>query len=101
METIRTILKPVIDLKETGAQIKYLRKLNGFSVHELQQIFGFEYPQAIYAWEQGKNVPSIDNLLILAQLFQVELGDLIVSKTVEVSLHCEERAAQFMNKKTA
>ena len=51
---IVTIQKPVVDLKATGAQIKLLRIKNGFSVHDIQTIFGFEYPQAVYAWEQGK-----------------------------------------------
>ena len=52
METIKTFLRPVIDLKGTGAQIKRLRKLRGYSVHDLQVIFGFDYPQTIYDWEQ-------------------------------------------------
>lgn len=93
MESIRTIIKPVIDLEGTGAQIKKLRKTNGFSVHELQEIFGFEYPQAIYAWEQGKNAPSIDNMLILSSLFKVSLGELVVTKQVEVDLGYAERKA--------
>jgi transcriptional regulator with XRE-family HTH domain len=84
METIRTFLRPVIDLQGTGAQIKRLRQLNGFSVHDVQSVFGFDYPQAIYGWESGKNIPTIDNLLVLAQLFNVEIGDLIVTKTIEV-----------------
>ena len=88
METIRTFLKPVIDLQGTGAQIRRLRKLNGFSVHELQQIFGFEYPQAIYAWEQGKNAPTIDNLLVLAQLFKVDISE--INKNTIYSIAMEE-----------
>ena len=51
---IVTIQKPVVDLKATGAKIKLLRIKSGFSVHDIQTIFGFEYPQAVYAWEQGK-----------------------------------------------
>lgn len=51
MENISVISKPIIDLEKTGEQIKRLRTLNGFSVHDIQNIFGFEYPQAIYAWE--------------------------------------------------
>ena len=96
-KTIRTFLKPVIDLQGTGAQIRRLRKINGFSVHELQQIFGFEYPQAIYAWEAGKNAPTIDNLLVLAQLFKVDISEIVVSATIEVSLPCSEHAASCMN----
>lgn len=97
METIRTFLKPVIDIQGTGAQIKRLRKLSGFSVHEVQQIFGFEYPQAVYAWEQGKSIPTIDNLIVLAQLFKVDIEDIIAVNNVEVSIPCSDHAASCMN----
>ena len=85
METIRTFLRPVIDLQGTGAQIKILRQLNGFSVHDLQLVFGFDYPQAIYAWEQGKNIPTIVNLLVLSELFGVEISQIIVTRSIEIS----------------
>ena len=85
METIRTFLRPVIDLQGTGAQIKRLRQLNGFSVRDLQLVFGFDYPQAIYAWEQGKNIPTIDNLLVLSELFGVEISQIIVTRSIEIS----------------
>ena len=93
METIKTFLRPVIDLKGTGAQIKRLRQINGFSVHELQQIFGFEYPQAIYAWEQGKNIPTIDNLLVLSELFDVSISDILVSSKTEIRIYDSEKSA--------
>lgn len=44
MENIRHILRPVVDLQKTGEKIKNLRKNNGFTVHELQELFGFEHP---------------------------------------------------------
>jgi transcriptional regulator with XRE-family HTH domain len=93
METFKTFLKPVIDLKGTGAQIKRLRKLRGYSVHELQLIFGFEYPQAIYAWEQGKNVPTIDNLLVLSYLFGVNISEIVVSSNTEIKIYDAEKTA--------
>ena len=93
METIKTFLRPVIDLKGTGAQIKRLRQINDFSVHELQQIFGFEYPQAIYAWEQGKNIPTIDNLLVLSELFDVSISDIVVSSKTEIRIYDSEKSA--------
>lgn len=85
MENIN-FYKPVIDLEETGKKIKYLRKASGYSVRDIQNVFGFEYPQAVYAWEQGKNIPSIDNLLVLSKLFGVSIEQLIISQTVEVEL---------------
>lgn len=87
MRTI-TIRKPVVDLQATGNKIKELRKEGGFSVRDIQELFGFEYPQAVYAWEQGKNVPTIDNLLVLARLFEVSIEEIVISRTVEVEITC-------------
>lgn len=88
MENRRIFLRPVIDLQATGEKIKKIRKLSGYSVKDLQEIFGFEFPQAIYAWEQGKNVPTIDNLMILAQLYGVQVEDLVSVRNVEIEISC-------------
>lgn len=85
MERIN-FFKPVIDIEATGSQIKFLRKKSGYSVRDIQNIFGFEYPQAVYAWEQGKNIPSIDNLLVLSRLFNVPVEQLVISRNVEVQI---------------
>ncbi|MCQ2591147.1 MAG: helix-turn-helix domain-containing protein [Treponema sp.] len=86
--------KPVIDVQATGNQIKFFRKKSGFSVRDIQDIFGFEYPQAVYAWEQGKNVPTIDNLLVLSQLFGVTMDEMVVTRIVEVEIRCAADKAQ-------
>ncbi len=80
------INKPVLDMQATGAKIKSLRKFNNISVSALQQVFGMANPQAIYNWESGKNMPSIDNLLILAQLFDVAVESLIITNLIEVQV---------------
>lgn len=99
MEKIK-FLKPVIDLKGTGTQIKSLRKESGFSVRDIQEIFGFEFPQAVYSWEQGKNVPTIDNLLVLSKLFKVSMDEIIVTRNVEVDVICSaETAEKICNEK--
>ncbi len=100
MENISVISKPIIDLEKTGEQIKRLRTLNGFSVHDIQNIFGFEYPQAIYAWEQGKSVPTIDNLLILATIFNVAVEEIIITHIVEIELASSVQIAACKNCKT-
>lgn len=79
-----TYNKPVLDLEATGKQIKYLRKSNNISVKTLQEIFFFTNPQSIYNWEAGKNMPSIDNLLVLADLFNVSIEDIVKVKAIEV-----------------
>ncbi len=41
---------PVIDLTATGVNITRLRINAGFTVRDIQDIFGFSTPQAIYKW---------------------------------------------------
>ena len=69
---------PVIDLAATGENIIRLRKAKGYTVAELQEFFGFEAPQAIYKWQQGKTLPSTDNLYALSYLFEVPMEEILV-----------------------
>ena len=69
---------PTIDMVRTGENINKLRKQAGLSVKDLQNIFGFATPQAIYKWQQGAALPSIDNLVGLAAVLQVCIDDILV-----------------------
>ena len=72
---------PVIDMRRTGQNIGRLRKQAGLSVRDLQDIFGFATPQAIYKWQQGAALPTIDNLVVLAAVLQVRVDDILVTDT--------------------
>ena len=72
---------PVIDMVRTGQNIGRLRKQAGLSVKDLQDIFGFATPQAIYKWQQGVALPTIDNLVVLAAVLQVRVDDILVTDT--------------------
>lgn len=69
---------PVINMEKTGENITKLRIEKGLSVKELQQIFGFATPQAIYKWQRGAVLPTVDNLAILADVFEVHIDDILV-----------------------
>ncbi len=69
---------PVIDMVRTGQNIGRLRKQAGLSVRDLQDIFGFATPQAIYKWQQGAALPTLDNLVVLAAVLQVRMDDILV-----------------------
>lgn len=68
---------PTIDMVKTGQNIVKLRQENGLSVKELQDVFGFATPQAIYKWQHGTAMPTVDNLVVLAALFQVSMEDIL------------------------
>ena len=69
---------PVIDMVRTGQNIGRLRKQAGLSVKDLQDVFGFATPQAIYKWQQGATLPTLDNLVVLAAVLQVRMDDILV-----------------------
>ena len=76
---------PVIDLAGTGRSIELHRRQAGLTVRDLQTYFGFEYPQAIYKWQHGECLPTVDNLLALARLLRVPMEDLLVYEDQEAS----------------
>ena len=70
---------PAIDPVKTGDNIAKLRKAAGLSVHDVQVAFGFNSPQAIYKWQNGTALPSVDNLVCLAALLRVRMDDILVT----------------------
>ena len=69
---------PVIDLKKTGENIKRLREARCISVVDLQYFLGLASPQAIYLWQRGVNLPTVDHLYALSRLFKVSMNDILV-----------------------
>lgn len=76
---------PVIDLPMTGAKIDLLRKKANLSVKDIQEVFGFESPQAIYKWINGRNLPTVDNLIILAEIFNVTVDDILGIRYIDIN----------------
>ena len=72
---------PTIDLVATGKNIIKLREESGLSVRDLQNIFGFATPQAIYKWQHGTALPTIDNLIVLSAVFKVSMEEIIIVQT--------------------
>lgn len=78
MNNVNLSFFPIIDLKATGLNIKRLREQCGISVRQIQTLFNFEYPQAVYNWQDGKTLPRIDNLIVLARLFNTTIENIII-----------------------
>ena len=69
---------PTIDMVCTGNNITRLRMEAGLSVRDLQRILSFATPQAIYKWQQGRALPTLDNLVVLAAVLGVRIDDILV-----------------------
>ena len=83
----------VIDPVATGANIVRLRKERGLTVRDLQSYFGFEEPQAIYKWQRGQSLPSVDNLYALGALLDVTMDEILVQSRPKLNIvRCEQQA---------
>ena len=67
-----TISFPVIQIEKTGKRLRNMRKENGIRVAALCEYMGGISEQAVYKWERGACLPTIDNLLALSHLVYEE-----------------------------
>lgn len=66
-----------INMKATGRRIRDCRTARNLTVEQLSTLFCIS-PQAVCKWQRGDALPTIDNLMVLCDLFQVKVEDLIV-----------------------
>ena len=75
---------PMINTVATGQNINRMRIEAGMTVRDMQEVFGFTTPQAIYKWIHGAAMPTIDNMLILADMFDVTIDEIIAVDRITV-----------------
>lgn len=68
---------PVLDARATGARIRELRKKHHLKVAEIARFMGFESDQAVYKWQRGDSLPTVDNLYALSKLFETSVDDIL------------------------
>lgn len=83
---------PVIDLAATGDNIRRLRMARGLTVRDLQSYFGFAEPRAIYKWQKGETLPTVDNLYALGALLEVSLEQILIPVAGDPDIVCEQQA---------
>ena len=71
---------PILDLQATGNQIKKLRVEKRMSVTDICEYMGFENPQAVYKWQRGESLPTVDNLFALSRLFETPIDNILCEK---------------------
>ena len=75
-------IMPVINMKETGFRIRQCMDEKQITVHQLQRMFEFQTPQAIYKWLRGTSLPTIDNIVILASILDIAVDELLVTEII-------------------
>lgn len=76
-----------VNLKNTGKILKKLRIKNKLSVRDLQEFFGFDYPNAIYDWEKGLKLPNLSNLIAISTLYEVSIDKILLSDEQDFHLY--------------
>jgi transcriptional regulator with XRE-family HTH domain len=77
---------PMINTVATGQNINRMRIRAGMTVRDMQEVFGFATPQAIYKWIHGAAMPTIDNMVILAAMFDVTIDEIVAVDMIEVKV---------------
>ena len=68
---------PIIDVRGTGQRIRKIMEERGYSVSDVQEYLDLNTPQSIYDWFRGRNLPTIDNLYALSELFKVPIDEMV------------------------
>lgn len=70
-------MNALLDPAATGRRIKLIMQLKDVTVRQAQDALGFAYPQSIYHWFDGKNLPTVEHLYALSRLLGVSLDLLL------------------------
>lgn len=80
-----------MNITETGQKFAKLRRNNNTTQEELAEKIGVS-PQAVSKWENGKNMPDIEHLMLIAKLFNVPYSFFVED---ESDKHLEYRSRLF------
>ncbi|MEM0173291.1 MAG: helix-turn-helix transcriptional regulator [Sulfolobaceae archaeon] len=73
MKTIDTVKERTVGRKYFNHEsLKWYRSDFGFTQEDLAYLIGVPYQQ-YQKWENGKNMPSVNVLMQLAQLYEIQL----------------------------
>ena len=69
---------PTIDIAATGKNIREKMNAAGKTVKDVQNACGFTTGNAVYKWINGICMPTIDNMVIIADMCGVTINDIVV-----------------------
>lgn len=68
---------PLINKRETGINLRRIMDIRGITPKDVQEYLGLGCVQSVYRWLDGINMPTIDNLYALSELFQVPIDAIV------------------------
>lgn len=83
MEKADTFINYMIDMEATGKNIRNIMKITGYTARELERLIGCTQ-MTFFNWQEGKNLPSFDNLLRLSGILKTPMEKIVVFKKFQV-----------------
>lgn len=77
MDKKDTFINYMIDLEATGKNIRNIMKITGYTARELERLIGCTQ-MTFFNWQEGKNLPSLDNLLRLSGILKTPMEKIVV-----------------------
>ena len=68
---------PLISKRETGVNLRRIMDKRGITPKDVQEYLGLGCVQSVYRWIDGVNMPTIDNLYALSELFRVPIDAIV------------------------
>lgn len=72
----------IVDVPGTGRRIENYMEEQNTSVKDIQKRLNLSVSYGVYKWLYGTSLPTIDHLVILADMFGVTMDDIIVTKRI-------------------
>lgn len=73
----------IINQQATCQKIEELRKERGITPAEISRKLNLSL-QSVNKWQLGKNLPSLENMILLAKLFDVTILDILVINDIDI-----------------
>ena len=77
---------PLINKRETGVNLRRIMDMRGITVKDVQEYLGLGCVQSVYRWLDGINMPTIDNLYALSELFRVPIDAIVRGNRAPIAL---------------
>ncbi len=69
--------KRLLNKKSTGENIRKMILTSNFSYEDIAEFLQLNSPRVIYEWVNGEKMPSLENFINLALIFNVKLESII------------------------
>ena len=80
-----------MDLEKSGKWIRFLCIVRGVSVKQICNMLGVSCTQSVYAWFNGRTMPSLDNLYGLSRILKTPIDELVLDKGESVPRSLQRR----------